>query len=498
MRFQKALSHRRLVVCFRVCVFVLAGVVSSGCSDGSDNAPIAQDPTADLSEELSGGNGPFIGASAPAQLDRYGYVEQEFVASGTAISYRPTTPQTEDGLWTFEPDDGAEYRTRVLVRRPENSSDFSGTVIVEWLNVSGGVDANVEWVQLQEEITRRGHVWVGVSAQLIGVEGGPVLVTTPGGAGLSGMGLKKLDPARYASLSHPGDGFSFDIFTQVARALRNGGPAMGHTEPQLLLAAGESQSAFAMVTYYNGVQPLTQAFDGFLVHSRGAGSLPLVAPGEYAFLTDALGAGAARMRSDLDAPVMNIQAENDTIGILNSIVVRQADSDTFRLWEVAGTAHADTRLVGASAAGMNCGLPINDGPQHFVAKAALNSLDTWVRSGVLPPQAQLLETTTGPRPALRRDADGIMLGGVRTPMVDVPVDVLSGVAGPNPAVICILSGSTAPLSESRLAKLYASRDDYVQRYAASTDAAIAAGFILEADREALIAKSDPSRLPPDQ
>jgi hypothetical protein len=495
MRFQQASFQRRLVDCLRVGAFVLVGVVSGGCSDGSDKALVSPQPTADLSEALSGGNGPFIGASAPAQLEVAGYVEEEFVASGTAVSYRPTTPQTEDGLWTFEPDDSAEYRTRVLVRRPENSSDFSGTVIVEWLNVSGGVDANVEWVQLQEEITRRGHVWVGVSAQLIGVEGGPVLVTTPGGAGLSGMGLKKLDPARYASLSHPGDGFSFDIFTQVARALRNGGPAMGYTEPQLLLAAGESQSAFAMVTYYNGVQPLTQAFDGFLVHSRGAGSLPLVAPGEYAFLTDALGAGAARMRSDLDAPVMNIQAENDTTGILNSIVARQPDSDTFRLWEVAGTAHADTRLVGASAAGMNCGLPINDGPQHFVAKAAFNSLDNWVRTGELPPQAQLLETTIGPRPALRRDADGIVLGGVRTPMVDVPVDVLSGVAGPNPAVICILSGSTAPLSESRLAQLYASRDDYVQRYAASTDAAIAAGFILEADREALMARSDPARVP---
>lgn len=218
------------------------------------------------------------------------------------------------------------------------------------------------------------------------------------------------------------------MFLRRSRALRSGGPALGQMEPQRLIAAGESQSAFAMVTYYNGVQPLTQAFDGFLVHSRGAGSLPLVEPGEYAFLTDALGAGAVRIRPDVAAPVMNIQAENDTTGILNSIIVRQPDSDTFRLWEVAGTA----------------------------------------------------------------------LGGIRTPMVDVPVDVLSGVAGPNPDAICILSGSTAPLSEARLAQLYASRDDYVQRYAASTDAAIAAGFILAADREALIAKSDPARLPPDQ
>jgi hypothetical protein len=151
--------------------------------------------------------------------------------------------------------------------------------------------------------------------------------------------------------------------------------------------------------------------------------------------------------------------------------------------------------VGASAAGMNCGLPINDGPQHFVAKAAFNSLDNWVRTGELPPQAQLLETTAAARPNLLRDADGIVLGGVRTPMVDVPVDVLSGVAGPNPSTICLLSGSTAPLPGERLAELYASPEDYAQRYAASTDAAIEAGFVLAADREALIAKSDPSRAP---
>jgi hypothetical protein len=476
-------------------VWVVALALSSGCSDGSDNEAVDLRPTADLSEELTGGNGPFIGASSAARLPELGYVEVEYVASGTADSYRRATPLTEDGLWTFEPDGSAEYRTRVLVRRPENASDFSGTVLVEWLNVSGGVDANVEWVQLEEEITRQGHIWVGVSAQLIGVEGGPVLVGAPGGAGIAGVGLKKLDPARYASLSHPGDGFSFDIFTQVARAVRHGGAAMGHLTPERVMAVGESQSAIALVTYYNGVEPIAAAFDGYLVHSRGAGSLPLVGPGEYAFLTDALGAGAARFRTDVDVPIMNIQAENDTTGILNSIVARQPDSDTFRLWEVAGTAHADTRLVGASAAGMNCGLPINDGPQHFVAKAAFNSLDTWVRTGESPPVAPLLETTSAARPELLRDADGIVLGGVRTPLVDVPVDVLSGVAGPNPAVICILSGSTAPLSDERLAELYASPDDYVQRYAASTDAAIAAGFLLAADREAVIAKSDPSRIP---
>jgi hypothetical protein len=80
-----------------------------------------------------------------------------------------------DGCWTFAPDVTAPYRTRVLVRAPAKPAALSGTVVVEWLNVSGGVDANPEWVSTAEEVVRAGDVWVGVSVQRIGVEGRPVI-----------------------------------------------------------------------------------------------------------------------------------------------------------------------------------------------------------------------------------------------------------------------------------------------------------------------------------
>ncbi|MEW6271454.1 MAG: alpha/beta hydrolase domain-containing protein [Thermodesulfobacteriota bacterium] len=243
-----------------------------GCSDSSSST---SGPAADLAEELTGGSGPFIGEAVSPRLEDFGYVQREYVAAGTASSYRAVGALGADGRWTFEPELEAPYRTRVLVRRPADAADFSGTVIVEWLNVSGGVDAGPDYTSLEEEIVRRGHAWVGVSAQLIGVEGGPVLVIAPGAEGLAGRGLKGLDPARYGSLAHPGDGFSFDIFTQAARALR-AGDGLGGLRPDVVLAAGESQSAIALVTYYDGVQPLTGAFDGFLVHSRASVGLPLV------------------------------------------------------------------------------------------------------------------------------------------------------------------------------------------------------------------------------
>lgn len=468
-------------------------------ADLLDDGPRWQDLVegfADLSQEITGANGPFVGAASPPRLAEAGYVEHEYVAAGTATSYAATGPLAGDGRWAFARDGRAPYRTRVLARYPADPARFSGTVVVEWLNVSGGIDANPDYASLEEELLRQGHAWVGVSAQLIGVEGGPVLVAAPGAEALAGKGLKRIDPARYGSLAHPGDGFSFDIFTQVARTLRRDGSGLGGLRPQRVLAAGESQSAIALVTYYNGVQPLTGAFDGFFVHSRAAFGLPLVGPGEYADLVAGLSMPPTIFRTDLDAPLLELQAESDVTGVLNSVAARQADSDVFRLWEVAGTAHADAHLLGPIAAAIDCGAPINDGPLHVVAKAALRGLDQWLRTGAPPPEAPRLELTDGAPPAILRDADGIAVGGIRTPPVDVPVAVLSGIPGPKTDLICLLLGSTTPLPAERLAALYASRADYEQRYAADADAAIAAGFALAEDRDALLAFADPDALAP--
>jgi hypothetical protein len=379
------------------------------------------------------------------------------------------------------------------VRRPAEPNAFSGTVVVEWLNVSGGVDAGPDWSSVHEEIVRAGHVWVGVSAQRIGVMGGPVLVGVEGpGAGVAGKGLRAIDPARYGSLDHPGDGFSFDIFTQVARAVRSGA-GIGGSPASQILAAGESQSAFALVTYYNGVQPLTQAFDGFLVHSRGAFGLALVGHGNQADIAASFGGTPTTFRTD-QAPLLNVQTETDVVGVFNSSAARQPDTDRFRLWEVAGTAHADEHLLGPTANLLDCGAPINNGPMHIVVKAALRALSTWVRSGTAPAMAPRLEVTPGAGglPEISRDGDGIALGGIRTPPVHVPVATLSGMPGPSPSIICLLLGSTTPFTPERLAQLYPSHAAYLEQYEANVDATIESGFALPEDRAALLAFADPS------
>jgi hypothetical protein len=449
-----------------------------------------------VSSELSGGQGVFIAEATTPDLRRVGYAQHEFTASGTATSYKVAGALPSDGRVQFVPDATAAYRTRILVRAPAKPSAFSGTVVVEWLNVSGGVDANPEWVSLREELVRAGDAWVGVSAQRIGVEGGPVLVKVQGVAGAEnqGKGLKAVDPVRYGTLVHPGDGFSFDIFTQAARALRTGAGLSG-LHPKRLIAAGESQSAFALVSYFNGVQPLTQAFDGFFVHSRGAVALPLVGPGKYADIAGSISGTPTTFRTDQSAPVLDIQTETDVASILNSYAARQPDSAHFRLWEVAGTAHADVHLVGPNSKSIDCGVPINNGAMHIVAKSALRALTTWLTTGRAPVTAPRIDVIPGTTPQIRRNADGIALGGIRTPPVVVPVAALSGAPGPNPSTICLLLGSTKPFSAARIAQLYPSRGAYLKRYQAAADATIRAGYALRDDRAALLGFAEPSLLP---
>ena len=132
---------------------------------------------------------------------------------------------------------------------------------------------------------------------------------------------------------------------------------------------------------------------------------------------------------------------------------------------------------------------------HIVAKAAWRALARRGSTKATPPRtAPRIDVTASPTPTVQRDADGIALGGIRTPPVDVPVATVSGVPGPNPSTICLLLGSAKPFSAARLAQLYPSRAAYLQKFTADTDATIKAGFALPADRATLLAFAEPQRI----
>ena len=211
-------------------------------------------------------------AGAPAlrlgafDLKAKGYVVEEFFLAGTAQSYKLVGEATIDGRWQAVPADTSAYATRMVVVRPADAKRFNGTVAVEWLNVTGGLDAAPDWSYTHRELLRSGYAYVGVSAQRVGVEGGSRFG--------SGGALKSANPARYGGLSHPGDAFAFDMFTQAGRVV-DSGQVLGGLKAARVLAMGESQSASYLTTYVNAVDPLARVYDGFLIHSR-SGSAALL------------------------------------------------------------------------------------------------------------------------------------------------------------------------------------------------------------------------------
>ncbi len=76
-----------------------------------------------------------------------------------------------------------------------------------------------------------------------------------------------------------------------------------------------------------------------------------------------------------------------------------------------------------------------------------------------------------------------MRGGVRTPHVDVPTAVLSGLGNGGGDALGFITGTTTLFSGDQLASLYPSRADYLARFDTSTDAAVATGFVLAADAD---------------
>lgn len=400
-------------------------------------------------------------------LAAHGYVEEEFFLEGTARAYEPTGPLPEDGRWSVQTGTTAPYRTRVLVRRPRDPSKFKGVVQVEWLNVSGGLDAAPDWGLGNAELLRGRFAWVGVSAQATGIRN-----------------LKESRPDRYGNLDHPGDAYSYDIYSQAAQALRR--PAdtnlLGGSKFKVkrLIADGESQSAFQMVSYINAVQPLTRMFDGFFVHSRFSNGAALAEGGSGAIPNPTF------IRTDGKAPILVLESETD---VPRHLSARQPDSARYRLWEVAGTAHYDEdglhALTGIPKADMavtpplGCTPRINSAPQRYVVDTAINNLARWANGGRPPPRAPRVAVSDEP-PTIERDEFGNARGGIRLPQLEAPTATLSGEPGGGPG-FCSLFGVTVPLDAARLAALYPSQRDYIAKFEQATDRAVSQGFLLAAD-----------------
>jgi alpha/beta hydrolase family protein len=424
---------------------------------------------ATLSPEVPAGERGRPFTSATVDLGADDYVEEEWFLRGDARAYTVASGSalTGDGRWTVEHRSGQPFTTRLLVRRPVDRDRFDGTVVLEWLNVSGGIDLDPVWAQSHVEMLRAGNVWVGVSAQRAGVHGPPLM------RGFS-QPLEVWDAVRYRNLAVPDDDLSYGIFTAAAHAVRTGQITAGRAA-DVVIAAGASQSANRLVTYVNAVQRVERAIDAFLVHGRvGTSSPPLH--------TDTPMPDPLVVRTDVGVPVLVLESEFD---ILRSWRARQPDSERFRLWEVAGSTHQDeyvertlheqfSRDLGVEVPGCDCA--VNNFPFHFVENAALARLRAWARGGSPAPAMPRVSLTDDGD--VVRDEHGNALGGIRLAQVEVPTAQYGPVGTPES---CALRGFVKPFTVEELTALYPDPDAYGTRVRAASDAAVAAGCLLAVD-----------------
>ncbi len=425
--------------------------------------------------------------AATMDLAAHGYEEAEYFLEGEARAYEPApgTGLGQDGRWSLRPAGAAAFKTRILVARPKRAADFSGNVILLWQNVSAGFEIG----PLMGRDLRSGNAFVTVSAQKVGYEGYP---TTQKYA------LRGWDPARYGELHHPGDDFSYDIYTKAARSVGPGRgrlavDPMGGLKVKRVFATGGSQSAFRLASYLNGVQPLEHALHGAQISVGFGAAAPIVAkPGDQP-----LARIQTRFRDDLGIPVILVTTESEAQDLYP---MRQPDTAFFRTWEIAGVAHAGASSGSEEIVALfrRDGLPMVPGldgktdpaavqPNSLsfgpVAAASYAHLTRWAEGGAPPPAFPLI-TFAGDPPQIQRDEHGNARGGIRMPELEAPVATYRG-ASDDPGM-GRLGGSMKPFPPEKLRQLYRNRADYLAKYEAAVQRGVAAGYILKPEAPGMV------------
>ena len=256
-----------------------------------------------------------------------GYVEQEFFVAGTATRYSTSCsvvvcPVASSFAPVTVVSTGHPYKVRLIVRRPSDPAKFNGYVIVEWQNVSGNLELDVQWYRSAEYFIRKGFAYVGVGPQRVGIHATP-------------NGLRAWSPSRYGTLdvtvggTITDDSLKWSIFSQVGQAIAHpmGVDPLAGLPSRTLIATGDSQSSANIATYLNTVHTLDPIYPGAVL----AG--PLGIP----------------IRPEVTTKVLKVPGEWDVITFESAI--RQPDTHNLISWEVAGMAHSPLSHVRGECGG---------------------------------------------------------------------------------------------------------------------------------------------------
>lgn len=418
------------------------------------------------------------------------YVEEEFFISGIASVYN------YDNNPPLSPTDYSEvsngfYETRIIVRRPAKARRANGTVVIEWFNSTAGFDSAPSWDPSAEYFANNGITYIGVTNSNV--------ATAFLAAGCSQFGAPPTCGTRYSTLTIPENGMAYDILNQLTNLLKSddfNNPLPEGFRPDTVLHAGESQQAGSVITYASGFHTAGLS-DGYFVQSNiGARSInggvsctpstqnpnPPAYPNCTPRLVD------SRVSTDLPVPVYQTVTQTDFEGLNFNIFGRQADTDTFRYYEITGAAHSTVHegieIIPSVFLEDLCNEQLNtvaDGPVFgsYVINALWERMQEQILYGDVPPAGVVMDTIPGfPPAALARDANGNVLGGVRLPSIAVPTATYISSATVNPflppqlqfigGLVCRLSGAVEPFDEATLDALYRNHGAYVRKVARAT------------------------------
>ena len=463
----------------------------------------------------------------PIFLEEFGYVEEEYLVSGLANVYAWEGTVGRPKIRTA----GCPYCTRIIVRKPADVKQFSGSVMVEMMHNGGDIDNPCAgWATSFEHIISSGDAYVGISV-----------------SGATFKALKNFDSERYADISYKNPlppeqrrpfgnmalspdqeknvrggvqiddsdrekGMDFDMVSQVAAMIKRGMPGTpfeGYAAKRAYLVGvtfGEIPCYVSSILPYAMVEGDKPAYDGFIIYMSGrAGNLNRE--------EGVLSWDDPRCKCGGIVPVVRIQTSGELRGVdphpLWACMYRSENSDEpgnlGRWYEVAGASLKFSARRGVSTfpsseeiikAGveeankrwnalhttMIPGLNVSI-MQHIIA-CTYRNLKDWSIKGISLPQAPVIEMTGGyPDGEPMLDESGNQIGGVRSHYVDIPIASYSE------------DGTITPFSSEMLKGLYGSKENWLIKVSERLHEMVEERWILAEGAKMLLKEAEDTNWP---
>ncbi|MBE5780902.1 MAG: hypothetical protein E7328_03655 [Clostridiales bacterium] len=457
---------------------------------------------------------PFAEARRRSPLKEKGFVEKEYLFTGTSNVYRTN----ENGEVEVEFSD-APYTNRMVVRCPEDPTKFSGHVVVEILNASGKFDIERMWIISSRYFLNHGIAYVGITSK-------PDVFDA----------LKRYDSDRYGAIAWDNPrpeadrlppltmpnrmsfvhmdqecGLFWDMLTDTSRLLRSKdekNPLKDHDVKYVTLT-GWSQSSCYAVRYINSfayrdeVKKDGPIFDGYFNAGQVYSTVVPVNQQEYHKPFDA----SETVVHHMEQPFIIVQTESELNGFGAGNVPRHnsdVPGNLLRLYEIPGSTHDnkpglvdyyknDPKLNDSGIHPSYHGEHefANDFPYDYPMNAAYDHLFKWIETGAAPRPMPRFELSAGG--LARTDAFGNAMGGVRTAFVDVPtcryIPWSNNISRTGVRSFSPMFGHLEPFSPAMLKELYGDLKSYEAKVREATMIHVEKGYVLKEEAELIIAQA---------